>query len=209
VIAHPLYLVLGSLLLSATAAALTLRLLRWFGRRPNVQFTLVVGAVLGAVALSNLLRLSVPLTLLAYGVFTRIFDHDRRFVSFRLGEGAMLLVVMLFALSALSLDFSGWRRVLGSALALALARFAGKALAVTLLARPSGLGWRKAVLLAAGLTPLSALGLILFLDVVALYPQIAAEVGPTLHVAIAVLALAGPVATQFAIRRAGEAAEQP
>lgn len=206
-IAHPLYLGLGSLLLSAVASALTLGLLRWFGRRPNVQFTLVVGAVLGAVALSNSLRLSVPLTMLAYGVFTRVFDYDRRFVSFRLGEGAMLFVVMLFALSALSLDFSGGSSVFGNALALASARFAGKAAAVTLLARPSGLGWRKAVLLAAGLTPLSALGLILFLDVVALYPQITGELGPTLHVAIAMLAVVGPVATQFAIRRAGEAAE--
>ena len=44
------------------------------------------------------------LTLLLLGVFGRIFDRDRHFVSLRFGHSAMLFVVLLFALAGAGLD---------------------------------------------------------------------------------------------------------
>jgi hypothetical protein len=134
-----------------------------------------------------------------------VFDRQRLFVPFRLGQGSMLFVVMLFALSALSLEFSRWWEAIGGAAGFILARLAAKTIGVLLLARPSALSLRKASLLGLGLTPMSALGLALFLDVAKIYPEVTSELGATMHVAIALLALLGPLATQFAIRRAAEA----
>lgn len=204
---QPLYLIAGSALLAAALAHGTLYLFGLFGRRPAFQFAITVGIVLMAVALASALKLSVPLTLLALGVISRVFDRERHFVPLRFGESAMLFVVLLFALAGASLQFSGWLDALPLALGFVLARFVGKLAPVMLLAQPSHLGPRKAWLLALALTPMSALALLMLGDLTRASPQLAAEIGASLYLAIAILAFAGALAVEYALRRAGEAAE--
>jgi Kef-type K+ transport system membrane component KefB len=163
--------------------------------------------VLLAVAAADALRLSVALTLLLFGVLTRVLDRDRHFVSFRFGETAMLFVVILFTLAGASLELSGWRTAFVYALAFVTARFVGKLLPLVVLARPSALGLRQATLVNLGLVPMSGLALLMLGDLTALFPEFAGEVGATLFLAITLLAFLGPPATELAIRRAGEAAE--
>jgi Kef-type K+ transport system membrane component KefB len=204
---HPLYLIAGSALIAAGLARGLLYLFGVFGRRPAFQFSITVGVVLLAVTLAHALNLSVPLTLLALGVFGRAFDRERHFVPLHFGEPAMLFVVLLFALAGASLQFAGWLAALPLALGFVLVRFAAKLVPVMLLARPSHLAPRKAWLLALALTPMSALALLMLGDLLRASPELAAEVGASLYLAIAILAVAGALAVEYALRRAGEAAE--
>jgi Kef-type K+ transport system membrane component KefB len=206
-LAHPAYLIAGSLAAAALAAGVTLGLLRVLGRRSAFQFSLTVAVVLFAVAVADALRLSVALMLLLFGVLTRVFDRDHHFVSFRFGETAMLFVVILFTLAGASLELTGWRTGFVYALAFVAARFLGKLLPLVALAPASALGLRQATLVNLGLVPMSGLALLMLGDLTALFPDLAGEVGATLFIAITLLAFLGPPATELAIRRAGEAAE--
>ena len=205
---HPLYLVGGSLVLAAVLAMVMLSLLRLFGRRPAFQFSATVSLVLLTVAAATMLKLSVPLSLLLLGMLGRLFDHERHFVSLKFGETATLFVVLLFALAGTSLEFAGWLGAAPLALAFVAARLAGKAVPILLLSHPSGLALRKSSLVSLGLMPMSGLALLMLHELMHRSPALAAEIGSAMFLAIAVLAFAGPLATEFALRRAGESAEQ-
>jgi len=207
-ILHPLYLVAGSLVLAGVLAMVMLSLLRLFGRRPAFQFSATVSLVLLTVVAATMLKLSVPLALLLLGVFGRLFDHERHFVSLRFGETAMLFIVLLFALAGASLEFSGWSTAVPLALAIIGARLIGKALPILLLSHASGLALRKSSLVSLGLMPMSALSLLMLHELMRRSPSLASEIGSAMFLAITFLAFAGPLAIEFALRRAGEAAEE-
>ena len=207
-ILHPLYLIGGSLVLAGVLAMVMLSLLRLFGRRPAFQFSATVSLVLATVAAATMLNLSVPLALLLLGMFGRLFDSERHFVSLKFGETAMLFVVLLFALAGASLEFTGWMQAAPLAAAFVAARLVGKSLPVLLLSNASGLALRKSSLVALGLTPMSGLALLMLHELTLRSPSLADEIGSALFLAIAVLAFVGPLATEFALRRAGEAAEE-
>lgn len=206
-IAHPLYLLVGSLLLGGALAVLMLNLLRLFGRRPAFQFSATVSLVLLAVAGATMLRLSVPLALLFMGVLGRLFDQERHFVSLKFGETAMLFIVLLFALAGASLEFRDWAAALPLALAFVAARLIGKTVPLVVLAQASHLTVRKSSLVSLGLTPMSGLALLMLHELMQQSPAVAAEIGSAMFLAITLLAFAGPLALEFALRRAGEAAE--
>lgn len=207
IIAHPLYLVTGSLVLAALLAVVMILLLRLFGRKPAFQFAITIALVLLTVAAASELDLLVPLTLLLLGVFGRIFDRDRHFVSLRFGHSAMLFVVLLFALAGAGLEFRGWFAALPMALGFIAARYLGKLVPVLLFARPSSLTARRASLVQLGLTPMSGLALLMMQDLAQQAPALAQEIAASMYLAIAILAFAGPVALQFALNRAGETEE--
>jgi Kef-type K+ transport system membrane component KefB len=208
VAAHPLYLIFGSLALAALLSALTLALLTALGRRTDAQFVCLIALVVLSVSAASMLKLSVVLSLLAYGTLTRAFDTDRRFVSLDFGRTGQILVMLLFGITAAGLDLRLLPAGVVAAAALIAARYAGKTLGIFALARPSGLSLRKASLLSLGLMPMSGVALIMARETSASYP----ELGPTLVTvvlsAIAMLELLGPLLAHFAIVRAGEAAEE-
>ena len=55
--------------------------------------------------------------------------------------------------------------------------------------------------------PMSGLALLMLNELLLNSPPLAAEIGSAMFLAITVLAFAGPLATDLALRRAGEAAE--
>lgn len=207
-ILHPLYLVGGSLVLAGVLAMVMLSLLRLFGRRPAFQFSATVSLVLLTVAAATMLKLSVPLSLLLLGMLGRLFDHERHFVSLKFGETAMLFVVLLFALAGASLEFAGWSTAAPLALAFVGARLVGKMVPVLLLSSASGLALGKSALVSVGLTPMSGLALLMLHELMQRSPAFAAEIGSAMFLAITFLAFIGPLATEYALRRAGEAAEE-
>jgi Kef-type K+ transport system membrane component KefB len=206
-ILHPLYLIAGSLLLAGVLALVLLSLLRLFGRRPAFQFSATVSLVLLTVAAATVLKLSVPLALLLLGVLARLFDRERHFVSLKFGETAMLFIVLLFALAGASLEFGDWAAAVPLALVFIAARFVGKSLPIIMLANASSLPLRKASLVSLGLLPMSGLALLMLHELMLKAPALAGEIGAAMYLAITLLAFAGPVATDFALRKAGEAAE--
>jgi Kef-type K+ transport system membrane component KefB len=206
-IVHPLYLIIGSLVLAAVLAAAMILLLRVFGRRPAFQLSITVSFVLLTVAAASALELPVPLTLLLAGMLGRIFDRERNFVSLRFGQTAMLFVVLLFTLAGAGLDFHGWLAALPMALGFIAARYLGKLVPIILLARPSSLTARKASLVQLGLSPMSGLALLMLADLAHQAPVLAQEIAASIYLAVAILAFAGPLALQFALARAGETEE--
>jgi hypothetical protein len=166
-------------------------------------------SIAGAVALADAFDLPVVLALLALGALTRTLGRGRGLPAPSLGAVDSLAVVVLFTLTGAMLEVAFAPAALGAALAIVLARGAGKMVGVLAFARPSGIGLRKGGLVALGLTPMSALALVMAHRTVAVYPELARELAGTLLAAVAILEVIGPIATRFAIMRAGEWRDAP
>lgn len=206
-ITHPLYLLGGSAALALVAGWFTLRLAGLIGKSPERQFIAVIAMVVMTVGIAIALKVSVLLALLGMGALVRNADREHRLVVVDSGNAGQLFYVCLFVITGASLDLALLATAGAAGLAFVLVRFAGKAVGVLALAPLVGLEWRKGVLLATALAPMSGLAVVLVHQTAALYPEIRASVAPVVLAAVVMLELAGPIATQFALRRAGEAEE--
>lgn len=205
--AHPLYLIFGSLILALAFALATLGLLAVLGRREDAQFISVIALVVAAVYAASMLKLSLVLVLLAYGGMARAFDTRRRFASLAFGRLGQILFILLFAITAATLEIELLPVGALAGAALVAARYAGKALGVFALAPVSGLSVRKASLLSLGLMPMSGVALVLMQDTAALFPKLGPELAGVMVSAIVMVELLGPAVAYFALVRAGEADE--
>jgi Kef-type K+ transport system membrane component KefB len=201
---HPLYLLGGALLLGFLASHVLLALARWLGKREDRQFVLLVALIVLTVGLARAADVPVVVALLALGMLARNLDDDHVLLPLRFGYAAQLLFVVLFVLTGASLDFRGlWSA--GAAVAVFIVvRFLGKALAILALSRLSGLRAGGAGLLSVALLPMSGLAVVMVQDTSALFPRFGAELAAVVLTAAAVLELLGPIATQFALKAAGE-----
>jgi len=204
---HPLYLIFGSLALALLFALVTLVLITLLGRRAEAQYIAVVALVVTAVYAASALNLSGVLVLLGYGVMARAFDVRRRFASLSFGHLGQILLVLLFAISAATLDLDLLPAGALAGAALVAARYAGKAIGVFALAPASGLSMRKASLLSMTLMPMSGVALILVHETTALFPGLGSTLASVVVSAIVMLEILGPAAAYFALVRAGEADE--
>jgi Kef-type K+ transport system membrane component KefB len=204
VLLHPTYLLLGSLALAAISAGLlhVARVRMTPGGAAESVATLAT--IAAAVALADALDLPVVLALLALGAIARTLARGRGLPVPALGAVEAVAIVALFTLTGAMLEATFVPAGLAAALAIVFARGIGKSVGVLAFARPSGLGLRKGVLVAIGLTPMSALALVMAHRTVTVYPDLAAELKGTLLAAVALLEVIGPIATRFALVRAGE-----
>ncbi|HEX9183489.1 MAG TPA: cation:proton antiporter [Burkholderiales bacterium] len=202
---HPLYLLGGSALAGVAASHALLWLARWVGKREDRQFILLVAVVVLAVGIARNLNLSVVVTLLTLGLLARNLDRRHVLLPLRFGYGGQLFFVILFVLTGASLQFAPLGSVGLAVAAFVAARFAGKALALLAFARLSGVSTVNAGLLSLALLPMSGMAVVMVLDTAALYPEFGGELAAIVLSAVAVLELLGPIATQFALKRAGEA----
>ena len=84
-------------------------------------------------------------------------------------------------------------------------RFLGKGVALLAFGPLSGIRPSGAGLLALALVPLSGSAVVMVRDTISLYPAFGRELAAVVLSAVVILELIGPLATQFALRRAGEA----
>lgn len=205
-LAHPLWLVFGSLLAGWIVAALTLRVLQSVAPQAGVQALAAFAVVAVAVGVSEWLGLVSPLLLLMAGTWVRVAERDHWLPAAEFGVLGTLLLVLLFALSAAQLDPAWlWPGVI-LGLAVVAARQAGKVAGVLLLARPSGLSLGRGALVGIGLAPLSAASLVLLDEAGTLFPDLWRALAPAMVSAVVILELAGPLLARFALQRAGELA---
>lgn len=205
VLVHPLYLFGVSITLAWAAALLTLRLVAAIGKNLERQFVVVIAMVVLTVGLAVLLKASVLLTLLAFGAMVRNFDREHHLMALESGHAGQLFYVFLFVVTGASLNVGLLGSVGGAALALVVARSIGKAAGVLAMSPLVGLSLRNASLLSLSLTPMSGLAVVMVFQTSALFPQLSSSVAPVVLAAVVILELFGPIATQFALRRAGEA----
>ena len=203
---HPLYVLAGSVVAGYGACRALLALVAWLGKGKVGQLLLLVALVVLTIGVAHSLRLSVPLALVTFGTLARNLDRHHVLLPVRFGEVGQLFFVLLFVITGASLEF----RALGVAAAgvvvayIAL-RFLGKALALLAFGHLSGIRPGGAGLLAIALLPMSGLAVVMVRDTVSLYPSFGRELAAVVLSAVVVLELIGPLATQFALRRAGEA----
>jgi Kef-type K+ transport system membrane component KefB len=203
---HPLYLLWGSILAGYLACILMLRLAAWLGKSEERQFILMVGMVVVTVGLAHALHLSVSLTLLMFGVLARNLDKGYAVLPVHFGHGSQLFFVILFVLVGASLEFSAFTAAAATVVtAYILMRFLGKSLALLAFGPLSGIRPGGAGLLAVALVPLSGSAVVMVRDTISLYPAFGKELAAVVLSAVVILELIGPLATQFALRRAGEA----
>lgn len=228
-IAHPLYQASGSFLL-AVVVAFAMHLAQSAGlRRESERFAIVIAILLLASNAADLLGLSVPMVLLVAGMLLR--TRSGRLVLFpeHFGAAGALLVVLLFVLTGLAISPAQVAAGGGLALGLLVVRAGAKWLGAWWSAGRGGLAPRKAGWLGVALLPMSSLAVLQAYEVAGLYPPIdaaapaaadtvsrtaealattaaSAEVLAIVLGAVAVMEIAGPILTQVALRRAGEAA---
>lgn len=193
----------GSFLLGVAAGALLAKLnqpLRDAAAAPVLQIALVILAAM----LAAQWKLSPLFALLVAGMVARSRMRHTLTVEPQLGSaGAVLTVLLFIALGMLfTLDRMGelWAWVV----AILVARLAGKGIAVALLARLSALGLRQAAALTLALQPMSSLAVLLAGNTFgwgSQLPGVASGVLQALLIATTLSHIAGPVLTQWSLKR--------
>ncbi len=206
---HPLYLFLGSLLLGAALAAATRRLARAVEKSRDLHFTLIAGMVFAGVGIATVLKLSVILALLAFGLFARNAERHHDLLNVELGRASRLLYVVLFVITGASLPLSSLET--GGVLALAYvgARALGKFAGIVLVAPFGELRPRQVVGLAAVLLPMSTVALLLQHDITRLFPGFGADLSVVVLAGVVLMELVGPAAVLFGLGIAGETEPEP
>jgi hypothetical protein len=205
IVLHPVYLLSGSLVLGFLSSAALLLLSRWLGKTERGHFVMTVALVVVTVGFARMLELSVVLSLLAFGVLSKNLDANHDLMPFEIGRVGEMFVVVLFVVSGASLRLDGLVAGGTLALVLILARFAGKSVGVLALTYFSGVRRGTAGLLCLALTPMSGLAISMVQNTTHLYPEFGAKLAAIVLSAVLILELLGPIAVQFALKRAGEA----
>lgn len=201
---HPLYLIAGSAGLGFLAFLAARTLARWLGKREDSQFVMLLGLIVGTVGCAISFKLSVLLALLAFGVFAKNLDRDHDLMAVEFGPGGQFFLVMLFVITGAGLRPSELVVTGAVGAAFVLARLAGKLVGLGLFAPLSGISQKKALLLGVGMVPMSAIAVVMVQGASALYPEFGATLSSIVLSAVVILELVGPLATQWALRRAGE-----
>jgi hypothetical protein len=119
-----------------------------------------------------------------------------------------MFFVVLFVATGATLQMPESATAWAIGIAYILARFAGKSAAVLGLAYFSGVRRGHPGLLALTLTPMSGLAIVMVYGTTELYPDFSAKLAEIVLPAVLILELVGPLAVQFALRKAGEAGEE-
>jgi Kef-type K+ transport system membrane component KefB len=203
---HPAYLFLGSLLLGGAVAAFARLVARSVEKTKDLHFTLIAGIVVAAVGIASMLKLSVILSLLAFGLFTRNDKRNYDLLNVNLAPASRLLYIVLFVITGASLPLSVLATGGAVGLALALARMLGKLVGVLAVAPIGGLRPKQAVGLACALMPMSTLALMLHHDVARHFPEFGTNLTAVFLSAVIVMEIAGPILAQWGLKLAGESA---
>jgi len=209
ILLHPMYLLAGSFALGLAASAATLALLRWLGKREEMQVALLIALILATIGAAIALKLSVLLALLAYGALIRNLDRHYRLAAPDFGLTGQIFFLILFVLAGASLDLhAAWTGIVIGA-SLAAVRFAGKAVGILAFVPGDGMRMRQGLLLALALTPMSGLAVIMLQDTQSMFPEFGRTLASVVLPAVVLLEIAGPVLTQFALKFAGEVRPEP
>jgi Kef-type K+ transport system membrane component KefB len=207
-LSHPLYLLAGSLLLGCVIGGAALLLARWFGQHRDVQLVMLLGLIVVAVGSATALKLSVLLALLAFGVMVRNMDEDHDLMQADIMKFGHIFFVVLFVMTSATLRTSDL--IAGGAIAVVyiLARFVGKSVGVMSLAYFSGIRPGSGGLLAIALTPMSGTAVVIVHGTTAVYPDFGTSLAAIVLSAVVIMELLGPIAVQYALKKAGEAGEE-
>jgi Kef-type K+ transport system membrane component KefB len=205
---HPLYLLLGSLLLGLLAAHLTLDLARWLQKRVEQHAALLLAMIVFLVGASSVLKLSILMVMLSFGMLVRNLDDEHVLMSVDTGRLGQIFYIVLFVAIGAVLNVANLAVSGALAVVFIAARFVGKSVGVLSFAHLSGIRPGSGGLLSLALLPMSGGAMAMTLGSAASYPGFDTRLAGMVLAASLLLDLAGPLAVQFALRRAGESHEE-
>jgi NhaP-type Na+/H+ or K+/H+ antiporter len=203
-VARSLWVVAGSFLLGYLAFRVMTLCAAIVGKGTAPQFILTVAMIILTVGAAQVLRLSVLLALLVLGICAHNLDRHHRLIDVRFGDAAELFFVVLFVLTGATLRLEQFGHVFWVGLFFVAARFAGKAIALLALGRPARITIGQAGSLALTLTPIAGLAIGMTQPIFDVAPEFGARVAAIIASGIAILYILGPIATRYALLRAGE-----
>ena len=201
---HPAYLFAGSLALGGAIAGFARLTSRAVEKTKDLHFTLIAGMVVAAVGLAIMLKLSVILSLLAFGLFSRNDAKSHDLLNVNLAPASRLLYIVLFVITGASLPLPALAVGGVAAVALVAARAAGKLVGILAIAPIGGLRMRQALGLGCALMPMSTLALMLQHDVVKSFPEFGSDLTAVFLGALIIMEVIGPLAVQWGLKFAGE-----
>jgi len=202
-VVHPLWVVVGALLIAWMIARIALFVAGLLPKRSLAQVFILVATALLAVGIARMLAVPVFLTLFLMGAMLAFRDEKRVLSYTRLPEGHWLLAIILFVVVGASLpwqDFT-WLTCL-QALGLLVVRAMAKVAA--LVWSGGSLHLIKRVLIGIGIQPLSSTAVFMAYELASLYPEIGRSALTLPFFAAAIMDIAGPAFCRFALIRAGE-----
>lgn len=166
---------------------------------------LLLGLLFLVLVLVHIAGASPLLVPLLAGVMLRSRDPRPRLWPRHFGTAGGALVVLFFVVSGMAVD---WRLIVAggmAALLLLLIRTATKIAGTMLFGRLSGLSLRQSTALGVALLPMSGIAVLLTASLQAAFAESGAAIASTLAGAITVMEIAGPLATQWALKSCREA----
>ncbi|WP_026035779.1 cation:proton antiporter [Cupriavidus sp. BIS7] len=202
---HPLYLLVGSCLLAWVVGKVGHAIYARMSADDHYSFLVLVGVVLFALALTRVLKLSMPLSLMLAGVVFKHQDRQPHVWPTHFGSAGSLLIIVMVVSLGLPLTAHDW--AIGGMLAITLVvmRHIAKLVGVVSLGSFSGLSLRQSTALGLALAPMSGLAYLLMNDVALLYPGTGSPLAAIILCALAIEQLLGPIVAAWALRYAGEA----
>jgi Kef-type K+ transport system membrane component KefB len=204
VVLHPVYLLSGSVVLGYGASLAAIGLSRLFGKHAERQFVMLIALIVLTIGAARMLELSVLLALLTFGVFCRNVDRRYDLMEVDLTSVGQIFYVVLFVVGGAQLHLEDLAAGGLIGMAYVTARFIGKAIGVITLTPLSGVRPGTAGLLCIALMPMSGLALAMVHQTTRLYPEFGAQLATIVISAVLILEIVGPIAVQFALKRAGE-----
>ncbi len=204
---HPLYLLVGSGVLAWVVGKVGHAIYARMSTDDHYSFLVLVGLVLFTLALTRVLKLPMPLTLMLAGVVFKHQDIQPHVWPTHFGSAGSLLIIVMVVSLGLPLTAHDW--VVGGSFAvvLVLLRHLAKFASTVSLGSFSGLSLRQSMALGLALAPMSGLAYLLMSDVARLYPGTGEPLASIILCALAIEQLLGPVIAAWALRFAGEARE--
>jgi Kef-type K+ transport system membrane component KefB len=203
-IGHPLYQLVGCGVLAAALAAGVAVMSRRLDLRDEHATLLVLGAVLLALALATMARLSTLLVPLLAGIALRNHTDRPGIWPRQFGTAGRALVLMLFVIAGTAWSFEVLRAGALAAGVLVVVRFAAKGGVQLALGLPSGTSWRQSAALGLSALPLSSPALVMIADLNGIAPVLGPKVAAIVFSAVAFTELLGPLAVHAALRASKE-----
>ncbi len=202
-IVHPLWVVVGALLVGGFGTWLALRIAKTSPKGSLAQVFVLIACALLAVGIARMLAVPVFLTLFLMGVLLASRDRHQTLRYTELPEGHWLLAIVLFVIVGASLPWHEFTLLAGlQALGLLLVRAAAKAGAMA--GAGGSMSLPKRLLVGMGIQPLSATAVFMAYEIASLYPEVGRSALTLPLFSAAMMELVGPALCRLALRRSGE-----
>jgi NhaP-type Na+/H+ or K+/H+ antiporter len=200
---HPLWVVVGALLVGGIGTWLALRIAKTLPKGSLAQVFVLIACALLAVGIARMLAVPVFLTLFLMGVLLASRDRQQTLRYTALPEGHWLLAIVLFVIVGASLPWQDFTWLAGlQALGLLLVRAAAKAGAMAW--SGGSMPLPKRLLVGMGIQPLSATAVFMAYEIASLYPEVGRSALTLPLFAAAMMELVGPALCRLALHRSGE-----